>query len=73
MKKVEFQKDSDAKVTVYVDDEVYGSLEFGDEASGDQKGIWIFWPMDTDDGVSYFDSLKGTEEAIKEDILDWEE
>lgn len=73
MKKVEFQKDSDTKVTVYVDEEVYGSLEFGDELTGGQKGIWIFWPIDTDDGVSYFDSLKETEEAIKDEILDWKE
>lgn len=37
-----------------------GKLLFDDY----DQGTWVLWPDCIDDGVSYFDSLKDTEEAI---------
>ena len=67
-KKVEFVKDDEKTVEVYVDDDLYGTLELGDEEYGDQKGVWILWDKLGQDGVTYFDDLKETESTIKYEL-----
>lgn len=71
MKKVEFEKYGE-EVEVLADGEQYGTLKFGDEEFGTQKGIWILWYADDQDAVSYFSDLKETEEAIKDELSDAE-
>ena len=69
MKKVEFLRASEIEVDVIVKGDIFGTLKFGDEEFGTQKNIWILWPIDIDDGVSYFDDLEETEETIEDEII----
>jgi len=69
MEKVEFSKVSDTEVDVALNDTIFGTLKFGDEEFGTQKNIWILWPIDTNEGVSYFNSLEETKETIKDELI----
>ena len=73
MKKVEFSKvyvdDDDAKtVDITVDDDNYGKFKFGDEKFGTQKGVWILWPDNIDDAVTYFDDLQESEDTLQDEL-----
>jgi len=51
---------------VLVNDDDYGILTF-DEDQGD----WVLWPISIDDGVTYFEDLEETKEAIADEIKDF--
>lgn len=59
--KVKFIKDESTKtVVVEVNGENYGKLIFDTD-----QDAWVLWPEQIDDGVTYFDDLKETEDQIK--------
>lgn len=60
MKKVSFERIDKSHVLVYSDDEEYGSLDY----DADQKA-WVLWPNDIDDGVTYWEGLKESEDQIE--------
>ena len=62
MKQIKFDKDAD-KVNVTVNDENYGYLVFDKD-----QDAWVLWPKAIDDGVTYWQSLKDTENQIKEEL-----
>ncbi|WP_413523693.1 hypothetical protein [Latilactobacillus curvatus] len=61
---VEFNEIDAQNVEVMVDGDTYGKLNFDSD-----ENVWVLWPADIDDGVSYFDNLEETEEAIKDEII----
>lgn len=63
MKNVEFSKAYDNEALVTVDGDSYGKLAFDAE-----QNVWVLWPDDIDDGVSYGEDLAETEEAITDEI-----
>ena len=65
MKNVEFSKAYDNEVLVTVDGDSYGKLVFDAE-----QNVWVLWPDDIDDGVSYDEDLAETEETITDEIKD---
>lgn len=60
MKKVSFERIDRSHVVVYVDDENYGDLDYDSE-----NKEWVLWPNQIDDGISYWESLKESEDEIK--------
>lgn len=64
--KIEFNKVDAKNYDVLVNDDDYGKLTFDDE-----QNAWVLWPNSIDDGVTYFESLKETEEAITDEIKDY--
>lgn len=60
---VEFYKEDDKSYHVWVNDNIYGTLTF-DEDQGD----WVLYPNKIDDGITYFNSLKDTEETITDEL-----
>lgn len=60
MKKVSFERIDKSHVVVYVDDENYGDLDYDSE-----NKEWVLWPNQIDDGISYWKSLKESEDEIK--------
>lgn len=68
MKKVEFSEAIDNEVEVMVNGDSYGVIKF----DADQN-VWVLWPADIDDGVSYFEDLEETEENIKDEIIAFDE
>lgn len=60
MKKVSFERIDKGHVVVYVDDENYGDLDYDSE-----NKEWVLWPNQIDDGISYWESLKESEDEIK--------
>jgi len=60
---VEFSETSDTEVDVFVDKNRYGKLQFDAE-----QDVWVLWPIQIDDGVSYFEDLAETEETITDEI-----
>ena len=60
MKKVSFERIDKSHVVVYVDDENYGDLDYDSE-----NKEWVLWPNQIDDGISYLESLKESEDDIK--------
>lgn len=61
---VEFNEIDAQNVEVLVDGDTYGELNFDSDANA-----WVLWPIDIDDGVSYFDNLEETKEAISDEIV----
>lgn len=61
---VEFNEIDAQNVEVMVDGDTYGKLNFD---AG--QNVWVLWPADIDDAVSYFDNLEETEETIKDEII----
>ncbi|MDC4184572.1 hypothetical protein MK904_00480 [Loigolactobacillus coryniformis] len=61
---VEFNEIDAQNVEVLVNGATYGKLNFDSDAN-----VWVLWPEDIDDGVSYFDNLEETEESIKDEII----
>ena len=53
---------------VLVNGDDYGKLTFDQE-----QNAWVLWPYEIDDGVTYFDSLKETKEAVADEINDYSE
>lgn len=53
---------NDNTVDVYKDDNRIGYLEFDQE-----QEAWVFWPNDINDGITYFEDLKETEDTIAEE------
>ena len=69
MKKVEFnESNAQESVVVFVDGDKYGEIIYDYD-----QGVWVLWPDQIDDGVSYFDSLKDTEEAITREIQNFKD
>ena len=60
MKKVSFERIDKSHVVVYVDDENYGDLDYDSE-----NKEWVLWHNQIDDGISYWESLKESEDEIK--------
>ena len=60
MKKVSFYRIDKSHVVVYVDDENYGDLDYDSE-----NKEWVLWPNQIDYGISYWESLKESEDEIK--------
>lgn len=59
--KVQFIKDESTKtVKVELNGEKYGKLIFDID-----QDAWVLWPDQIDDGITYFDDLKETEDQIK--------
>lgn len=59
--KIEFIKDESTKtVKVELNGEKYRELIFDTD-----QDAWVLWPEQIDDGVTYFDDLKETEDQIK--------
>lgn len=53
---------NDNTVDVYNNDDRIGYLEFDQE-----QEVWVFWPNDINDGITYFEDLKETEDTIAEE------
>lgn len=68
MKKVTFSKDDAKNYSVDVDGETYGKLTF----DGDQN-VWVLWPDQIDDAVSYSNDLKETEDQITDEIQNYDD
>lgn len=68
-KNIHFVEDGDTyEVQSWKDAQGYdwdtlGTLEFD---AG--QGAWIFWQAESDQGVTYFDSLEDTEETLKDEL-----
>ena len=60
MKKVSFYRIDKSHVVVYVDDKNYGDLDYDSE-----NKEWVLWPNQIDYGISYWESLKESEDEIK--------
>lgn len=54
------------KYDVLVNENDYGTLTFDEE-----QGAWVLWPNEIDDGVTYFEDLEETKEAIADEIKDF--
>lgn len=67
MKKIEFIKEDKENYTVKLNDERYGSLEWNED-----QEAWVLWPESINDGVTYFNDLKETEDYIKDELEDQE-
>ena len=63
---VKFDEVDARNYDVLVSGEDYGKLAFDQE-----QNAWVLWPNEIDDGVTYFDSLKETKEAITDEINDY--
>lgn len=61
---VEFNEIDAQNVEVLVNGDTYGKLNFDSD-----ENVWVLWPADIDDAVSYFDNLEETEETIKDEII----
>lgn len=68
MKNIQFSKPADNEVEVTVDGSTYGVIKYDADQSA-----WVLWPEAIDDGVSYFDDLAETEEAITDEIQSYTE
>jgi len=65
---VEFNEIDAQNVEVLVNGDTYGKLNFYSD-----ENVWVLWPADIDDAVSYFESLEETEKAIKDEIIAFDE
>ena len=65
---VEFNELDAKNIEVLVNGDNYGKLAFDEE-----QDAWVLWPNSIDDGVTYFDDLKETKEAITDEIKDYSE
>ena len=70
MKNVQFSKEDEKTYNVDVDGENYGKLVYDYERDDEDhsRPLWILWPADIDDAVSYSDDLDATEEAIIDEL-----
>ena len=64
--KIEFNEVDAKNYDVLVNDDDYGKLTFDDE-----QNAWVLWPYEIDDGVTYFEDLEETKEAIAYEIKDY--
>lgn len=70
--KIEFVKEDEKNYTIEIDNgeefaKTYGALKFDDD-----QNTWVLWPNDIDDGVTYFNNLNETKEAIEDELVDAE-
>ena len=63
---IEFNEVDARNYDVLVSGEDYGKLIFDQD-----QGAWVLWPVSIDDGVTYFEALEETEEAIAYEIKDY--
>ncbi|WAE45782.1 hypothetical protein OUY26_04060 [Levilactobacillus brevis] len=63
---VEFNEINAQNVEVLVNGDTYGKLNFDSD-----ENVWVLWPAEIDDAVSYFNSLEETEEAISDEIIEF--
>ena len=63
---VKFDEVDAKKYGVLVNEDDYGTLTFDEE-----QGNWVLWPISIDDGVTYFEDLEETKEAITDEIEDF--
>lgn len=63
---VEFNEIDAQNVEVLVNGDTYGKLNFDSD-----ENVWVLWPAEIDDAVSYFNSLEETEEAISDEIIEF--
>jgi len=63
---IEFNGVDTNKYGVLVNEDDYGTLTFDEE-----QGAWVLWPISIDDGVTYFEDLEETKEAIADEIKDF--
>ena len=61
---IEFDEIDAQNVEVLVNGDTYGKLNFDSD-----ENVWVLWPADIDDAVSYFENLEETEETIKDEII----
>lgn len=61
---VTFDKIDAQNVDVLVNGDTYGKLNFNPDIN-----VWVLWPAGIDDGVSYFDNIEETKEAISDEII----
>lgn len=60
---LEFYKNNEKEYRVYQGQDLYGVLSW----DADQE-VWVLWPEQIDDGVSYFYDLEETMETIKDEL-----
>lgn len=60
---IKFEKNNQNEYQVYQGRDLYGVL-----SRDDDQGVWVLWPEQIDDGVSYFDDLEETKETIKDEL-----
>lgn len=65
---IKFNELDTKNIEVLVNDSTYGKLVFDDE-----QNAWVLWPESIDDGITYFDDLEETKEAIHDEIVDFGE
>ncbi|CAJ1187824.1 hypothetical protein CPR19092_LGOLGGFK_01096 [Companilactobacillus paralimentarius] len=65
---VKFDEVDAKNYDVLVNENDYGKLTFDEE-----QGAWVLWPNSIDDGVTYFEDLEETKEAIADEIKDYSE
>jgi len=61
---IKFYEVDAQNIEILVDGATYGKLNFDPD-----RNIWILWPAGIDDGVSYFDNIEETKEAVKDEII----
>lgn len=64
---VEFDEVDAGNVFVSVNGINYGKISFDSD-----ENVWVLWPEEIDDAVSYFDSLEETKNSIKDEIIAFE-
>lgn len=68
MKEVTFyETDQDDLIIIDFNDKRYGKLEFDKT-----QGVWVLWPNDINDGISYFEDINETETTIIYEIKNYE-
>jgi len=63
---VKFDEVDAKKYDVLANGDDYGTLTFDED-----QGAWVLWPISIDDGVTYFEDLEETKEAITDEIEDF--
>lgn len=61
---VKFYEVDAQNIEILVDGATYGKLNFDSD-----QNAWVLWSAYIDDGVSYFDNLEETKEAISDEII----
>lgn len=60
---IRFEIENQTEYKVFKDQDLYGALSWD---AGQE--VWVLWPEQTDDGISYFDDLEETKETITEEL-----
>lgn len=60
---IKFNQEDASNYKVELNGNTYGKLTFDDD-----QNVWVLWPDDIDDGVSYFEDLAETQDYITDEL-----